>query len=101
MGPGDNPDAAISMAIDPAGMIAVGGFADTGGFIFDLALARYNAEGSLDTTFGASGKALTNVGPGNTDEDLWGLGPADRQDPRRWEHRSHRVRRRQRLPFAC
>jgi uncharacterized delta-60 repeat protein len=49
-----------------------GGFTDTAGFI-DLALARFNPDGSLDTTFGTGGKVVTNVGPGNTVEDLRGL----------------------------
>ena len=69
LAPGDNPDAAKSVAIDAAGRIVAGGFSDTGGFI-DLALARFNPDGSLDTTFGTGGKVVTNVGPGNTADDL-------------------------------
>lgn len=72
LAPGDNPDAALSFAIDAAGRIVAGGFSDTGGFI-DLALARFNPDGSLDTTFGTGGKVVTNVGPGNTAEDLQDL----------------------------
>jgi uncharacterized delta-60 repeat protein len=70
MAPGDNPDAATSIAIDAAERITVGGFAFNEGFIFDLGLARFKPDGSLDTTFGTGGKVLTNVGPGNTDDSL-------------------------------
>lgn len=66
---GDNPDAAITMALDAAGRIVAGGFADNAGFI-DLALARYNPDGTLDATFGTGGMVVTNVGPGNTAENL-------------------------------
>jgi uncharacterized delta-60 repeat protein len=67
--PADNFDTASSVAIDPARKIVAGGIADTGGFIFDLGLVRYNPDGSLDTSFGTGGKVTTNVGPGNSDED--------------------------------
>jgi uncharacterized delta-60 repeat protein len=73
--PGNNSDVAISMAIDDAGRIVAGGFADPDGdfAFFDLALARFNPDGSLDTTFGTGGKVVTDVGPGSTDDDLQGL----------------------------
>ncbi|KQV11986.1 MULTISPECIES: hypothetical protein [unclassified Kitasatospora] len=67
-------DLAIAVAIDHRGRITVGGSADANaGGPFDLALARYNPDGSLDAGFGTGGKVLTNVGPGQTDEDLRGL----------------------------
>jgi len=31
----------------------------------DFALARYNTNGTLDTTFGSGGKAVTNFGAQN------------------------------------
>jgi uncharacterized delta-60 repeat protein len=57
------------VAIDPAGKIVAGGVAESGGFVFDWALVRYHADGSLDSSFGQGGKVTTNVGPGNSDDD--------------------------------
>jgi hypothetical protein len=34
---------------------------------WDFALARYNSDGSLDTTFDTDGKLTTAFGSGNTD----------------------------------
>jgi uncharacterized delta-60 repeat protein len=68
--PGDNFDTPSSVAIDPAGKIVAGGVAESGGFVFDWALVRYNPDGSLDNSFGAGGKVTTNVGPGSSDDDL-------------------------------
>jgi uncharacterized delta-60 repeat protein len=73
LAPADSGDVAISVAIDAAGKIVTGGFVDPGTFIFDLGLARFNPNGSLDTSFGTGGKVVTNVGPGDTDDDLQGL----------------------------
>jgi uncharacterized delta-60 repeat protein len=70
---GDNFEIAQAVAIDAAGKVVAGGVTEKGDFIFDLALARYNADGSLDGTFGEGGKMTTNVGPGNSDDDLEGL----------------------------
>jgi uncharacterized delta-60 repeat protein len=67
--PGDNFDTASSVAIHPAGKIVAGGVAESGGFVFDWALVRYNPDGSLDNSFGEGGKVTTNVGPGNSDDD--------------------------------
>ena len=67
---GDNFDNAITVAIDENGKVLVGGILDSGGFVFDWGFARYNADGSIDTSFGAGGTLTANVGPGNTDDDL-------------------------------
>src|SRR5215468_84181 len=54
-------DQAESVAVQPDGRIVVAGaagrFTNTG---FDFALARYNTNGTLDTTFGTSGKVTTD-----------------------------------------
>src|SRR5215469_132234 len=54
-------DQAESVAVQPDGRIVVAGaagrFTNRG---FDFALARYNTNGTLDTTFGASGKVTTD-----------------------------------------
>src|SRR5713226_4683313 len=50
--------------------IIAGGPAANGGPNRGFALARYNDDGTLDTTFGAGGKVLTPVG--NGDAFAWG-----------------------------
>src|SRR5262245_44604023 len=54
-------DQADSVAVQPDGRIVVAGaagrFTNRG---FDFALARYNSNGTLDTSFGASGKVTTD-----------------------------------------
>jgi uncharacterized delta-60 repeat protein len=50
---------AKAVAITPDGKIVVAGEVN---FFNGLAIARYNPDGSLDTTFGGGGEVLTNVG---------------------------------------
>lgn len=68
--PGDNFDSAISVAIDGSGKIVAAGVAQPGAFALDWSLARYNGDGSLDASFGAGGTVTTNLGPGDSDDDL-------------------------------
>lgn len=49
-----------AVAIQPDGKILVAGHADLEGSVDQFALARYNVDGSLDTSFGTVGKVLTN-----------------------------------------
>jgi uncharacterized delta-60 repeat protein len=56
---GGTSEVAGTVAIDGTGKIVVGGQANTTGN-FDLAVARLNANGSLDTTFSGDGKFLFN-----------------------------------------
>ncbi len=51
-------DAASALAIQHDGRIVVTGRTGSG----DFALARYNGDGSLDSTFGSGGKVTTDVG---------------------------------------
>lgn len=51
----DGGDTAWDVAIQPDGKIVAGGQGDSG-----FALARYNENGSLDTSFGIGGKILTS-----------------------------------------
>jgi len=54
-------DAVKSLLIQPDGKIVAAGTSYAGILnLNDFALARYNANGSLDTTFGASGKVMTD-----------------------------------------
>ncbi len=58
-------DRGLSVAIQSDGMIVAAGTSPGGGSA-DFALARYNAIGALDTTFGTGGKVTTDFG-GNDD----------------------------------
>ncbi len=57
-------DYAYSVAIQGDGKIVVAGYAPAGGNK-DFALARYNSDGSLDTTFGSDGRVTTDFGSEN------------------------------------
>jgi uncharacterized delta-60 repeat protein len=62
-------DQVDAVAMQSDGKIVVAGFANlsTGGQISNFALARYNTDGTLDTTFGTGGKVNTDfLGFGNT-----------------------------------
>ncbi|WP_240439559.1 calcium-binding protein [Streptomyces europaeiscabiei] len=57
---------ARDLALQPDGKIVMVG--DVGQTSFDFALARYNPDGSLDTTFGGDGKVTTDLGGYNWGE---------------------------------
>ncbi len=61
---GTPDDEADDVALQKDGKIIAAGYAWIGGH-GDFALARYNANGSLDTTFGTGGKVTTAVSPLN------------------------------------
>lgn len=52
-------DIIAALALQPDGKIVAVGFSFTEN-IFDFSVVRYNADGSLDTTFGTGGKVLTD-----------------------------------------
>jgi uncharacterized delta-60 repeat protein len=62
---GNTFDAAEEVAVQPDGKIVVAGnrFTSTG----DFAVARYNTDGSLDTTFGTGGLVFTDLNGGSFD----------------------------------
>src|SRR5262249_56712950 len=60
-GPGCSFAQAFSVAVQPDGRIVAAGYASTGG-AFDFALARYNSNGTLDTSFGSGGTVTTDLG---------------------------------------
>jgi uncharacterized delta-60 repeat protein len=64
-------DQARAVAIQVDGRILLGGFAFNGTSRYDFALARYNTDGSLDTSFGpaATGTVTTDFA-GSTDQAL-------------------------------
>jgi uncharacterized delta-60 repeat protein len=53
---------AFGAALQPDGKILAGGFHYNTGGLYHFALARYNANGSLDTSFGTGGKVVTAIG---------------------------------------
>jgi len=61
---GSGTDVAYSLALQPDGMIVVAGTCSNGAD-YDFCLARYLANGALDTTFNGSGKVITTMGNGN------------------------------------
>jgi len=60
-------DFASAIAIQTDGKIVVAGSSNNGSD-YDFALVRYNTDGTLDTTFGTSGKVITPVGNSYDDE---------------------------------
>ena len=59
---GYSNDQGRSLALQADGKIVLAGIHGTAGTLstFDFAMARYNTNGSLDTSFGSSGKAVTD-----------------------------------------
>ena len=60
---GSGRDSGQSVALQSDGKIIVAGYCNVGGY--DFAIARYEADGSLDTTFGSGGMVFTPVGTGS------------------------------------
>ena len=66
---------ANGVVVQPDGRIVVGGYSGRSTGTFDFALARYNADGTLDAGFGTAGTAVTDLsGQDDFGEDL-GLQP--------------------------
>ena len=63
---GSGFDTAQDVAVQPDGKIVVAGFSNAGGSNDNFALARFNVDGSLDTTFGTGGTTTTDF-YGSTD----------------------------------
>jgi uncharacterized delta-60 repeat protein len=64
---GSGYDFAYAVAVQGDGRIVVGGKAEFYDYDGDFALARYNADGSPDTSFGTGGRVVTRLG----DSDDW------------------------------
>jgi uncharacterized delta-60 repeat protein len=62
---GNDYDHGFAVALQPDGKIVVAGVVYNAG---DFALARYNSDGSLDTTFGSNGKVTTDFGNGSSSD---------------------------------
>ena len=61
---GSSYDVANALGIQSDGRIVVAG-SSYNGSNYDFALVRYNANGSLDTTFGTGGIVTTSIGSSN------------------------------------
>ena len=59
---GNSDNAALSMALQSDGKIVVAGFSINAGTNFDIAVGRYNADGTPDTSFGTGGLVMTDFG---------------------------------------
>jgi uncharacterized delta-60 repeat protein len=62
-------DKVLTLAIQKDGKVVAAGHSHKGGQ-YEIALVRYNADGSLDKTFGTGGKVTTTVGTSYEDEEL-------------------------------
>jgi len=62
---GSEEDDAYALVVQPDGKLVAAGVVFNG-VRWDFALARYNTNGSLDTTFGTSGKVVTAIGTDGT-----------------------------------
>jgi uncharacterized delta-60 repeat protein len=72
IGPGD--DWAEALALQPDGKLVVAGYSWNGSD-YDLALVRYNPDGSLDTSFNGTGKVTTAIGPASDGADALAVQP--------------------------
>jgi uncharacterized delta-60 repeat protein len=61
---GSYDDYGYSLAIQPDGKILLGGYC-TNGSNWDFCIARFNSDGTLDTSFGSSGKVIQPIGSSN------------------------------------
>jgi uncharacterized delta-60 repeat protein len=64
IGIGPTYDQAFALVLQPNGRLVVAGRSYNGSN-FDFALARYNPNGSLDTSFNGTGRVTTAMGPGD------------------------------------
>ncbi|MEX0832274.1 MAG: hypothetical protein WD276_00135 [Actinomycetota bacterium] len=67
----DSHDEIYALAVQTDGKIVAGGRTAQGAGEADLALARYNTDGTLDSTFDGDGIVTTTLGP--DDEHIFGL----------------------------
>ncbi len=63
-----NTDYAFDLVVQPDGKLVVAGWASDVSDPADFALARYNPDGSLDASFGGTGKVRAGFGPFSIEE---------------------------------
>ncbi|MBI3786012.1 MAG: hypothetical protein HY270_21690 [Deltaproteobacteria bacterium] len=59
---GGNDDEASAVAVQNDGKIVVAGYSRTASYQYRFAVVRYNADGTLDTTFDGDGMVITAIG---------------------------------------
>jgi len=59
---GNSYDLGSSVAIQNDGKIVMAGYSENSNLSYDVSLARYNTDGSLDTTFDSDGKIILPIG---------------------------------------
>jgi uncharacterized delta-60 repeat protein len=64
IGPGQGYDVVLALIRQPDGKLVAAGQSNNGSN-FDIALARYNPNGTLDTSFNGTGKVTTAIGLGD------------------------------------
>jgi uncharacterized delta-60 repeat protein len=64
---GSTSDTSADVVLAPGGKVIVAGYTNGGGNNDNFAIARYNADGSLDTTFNVTGKVTFDVGNSSID----------------------------------
>ena len=71
-GPGDSDDDVQGLAIQSSGKILVGGSAAPTAYLVDsdFMVARYNSDGSLDSSFGTGGIVTTPTGADGADDEI-------------------------------
>ena len=62
---GSSNDWGYSLAIQPDGKILLAGYCNIGVSNEDFCIARFNSDGTLDTTFGSGGKVIQPIGSAN------------------------------------
>lgn len=70
---GSQSDEAFAIAVQADGKIVLGGHALSATRGLDFALARYEANGALDTTFGTGGLVLEPIKVGNVRDSIYAL----------------------------
>ena len=68
-GGNSSDDKAHSVAIQSDGKMVVAGYSEDNSGNYAFAVARYNAAGSLDSTFGTNGSTRTFISGGNSNDD--------------------------------
>ena len=87
-------DYAVAIAVQPDRKILAAGWSRPPSEVpFDVAVARYNPDGSLDTSFSADGRVNNRHRPGFRGLRSNRCRPAGRQDHRRRRKRKRRHRR--------
>ncbi|MES2098719.1 MAG: hypothetical protein V4569_02775 [Pseudomonadota bacterium] len=70
---GSDSDEAFAIVVQPDGRIVLGGHTRSATRGIDFALARYNADGSADASFGVNGQVVTPIGGGDRRDSIYAL----------------------------